>query len=188
MRMNNLLEQANIRMAEIEETACDLESIKSIEQIKDELYIVLCSDRSGTRYLRGLSVEKMQELKNIVLEAVIDAKEEKTRELERLLGIEKSVTVMKNCITEEEVVIPEVPKDKPEYPKMTVESVKGFYHNQDMTLDEVAKVFGVSRSYLYKFVTKNNLRKPSKREQKLFRDADVEKQRSKEPKSEKERP
>lgn len=211
--MNNLLEQANARMTELAEVTCDLEHIEGILKIENELAVILYSGVHGVKHIRGLSAEKIQELKDIILKAVKNAKEEKTRELERLLGIEKKPTVINPKIEkavqdkvkypykvdhiteingipkyiEEEVKLYPV-ESKPEHPEMTVELVKELYHAKDMTLDEVAKEFGVSRSYLYSFVTKNNLRKPSKREQKLFRDAEVEKSRNKEPKSEKERP
>lgn len=58
---------------------------------------------------------------------------------------------------------------------MTVQLVKEFYYEKNMTLKEVTKELGISRTNLYKLISDNNFRKPSKKEKETFLDSMIQK-------------
>ena len=63
----------------------------------------------------------------------------------------------------------EKPKKKSTVDGLNVEEIKRMYHDEARSLVEISEITGVAKSTLYSFITKNGLRKPSKKE-KEFRD------------------
>lgn len=61
------------------------------------------------------------------------------------------------------------PKKKSTVDGLNVEDIKRMYHDEARSLVEISEITGVAKSTLYSFITKNGLRKPSKKEQE-FRD------------------
>lgn len=177
-----LLEQANQRVIEINKLMGEVEGFEDIINAGREAEIAFADKGAGTTYITVLSPEKMQELKEIVMVGIMSERDNKTAELEKLLGIRKPATinpVFEKAVQEMEqsnkkdpveekltkVLQEEAKKiEEPKYPEMTVELVKELYHDKGMTLDQVAKEFGTNRTALYKFVTNNNLRKPNKKD------------------------
>lgn len=197
LNSKELLEQANQRVVTINKLMGEIEGFDGIMSAGSNGVIAFYTMGIGTTYIDGvLSQDKMQELKETVINAIVTTRDEKTAELEQLLGIKKLPPAV-NLDFEEKSEPLQIPKKKPatinpkfeqavqemvktepveDKPEMTVELVKELYHDKDMTLDEVAKVFGVNRTALYKFVTNFNLRKPSKKDRN-FRDGKVKKER-----------
>lgn len=69
-------------------------------------------------------------------------------------------------------------KDDKTHVELTKELVRSKYTLTDTSLDDVAKELGVTKYELHDFVAKNGLRRPSKKEQQVFRDAEVQKKRN----------
>lgn len=69
-------------------------------------------------------------------------------------------------------------KEDKTHVELTKELVRSKYTLTDKSLDDVAKELGVTKYELHDFVAKNGLRRPSKKEQKVFRDAEVQKKRN----------
>ncbi|HBY71600.1 MAG TPA: hypothetical protein DEG06_05095, partial [Lachnospiraceae bacterium] len=86
--MSNLLEQASQRVIEINKAMSEIEKFEDIISAGRDAEIAF-ADKGNTKYITVLSPEKMQELKDTVLVAIINSKNEKDAELERLLGIDK---------------------------------------------------------------------------------------------------
>lgn len=179
-----LLEQANQRVIEINKLMGEVEGFEDIINAGREAEIAFADKGAGTTYITVLSPEKMQELKEIVMLGIMNERDNKTAELETLLGIRKPATInpefeeatkgmFQSNKSEPDPVEEKLTKvlqeeakkiEEPKYPEMTVELVKELYHDKGMTLDQVAKEFGTNRTALYKFVTKHNLRKPNKKD------------------------
>lgn len=72
----------------------------------------------------------------------------------------------------------ETEKGKEIHVELTKELVRSKYTLTDTPIEAVAKELGVSKSELHEFVTKNGLKRVSKRDQKIFRDTQIEKNRN----------
>lgn len=232
LNSKELLEQANQRVVTINKLMGEIESFDGIMSAGRDGEVAFYTKGTGTTYIDGvLSQDKMQELKETVINAIVTTRDEKTTELEQLLGIKKLPPAV-NLDFEEKSEPLQIPKRKPatinpefeqainktiqttkatnesleelsdkaktvanafkesvtdvccneveeikDKPEMTVELVKELYHDKNMTLDAVASELGTNRTALYKFVTKHNLRKPSKKDRDTFRDGKVKKER-----------
>lgn len=169
--MNNLLDQWNEHIVRGNKLSRELEDFEGIMHVADMADSkIAISGGVGTTFIdRVLSPEKMADIKRIVITSLNEAKLTKEVELEKLMGRKPAYInpEFEAAVKEMEQQGKKQPDPVPEektYPEMTVELVKELYHDKNMTLDQVAKEFGVNRTALYTFITKNNLRKPSKKD------------------------
>lgn len=169
--MRSLLEKANETVIKINKLMGEIEDFESIISKGRESEIAFANNGS-TAYITVLTPEKMQDLKGMVLEAIAKAQEEKTAELEKLLGIEKKNII--NPEFKEDVQNNVKPPYKDdyisefsggskrksinEYPEMTVEAVQKLYIEEGRTYKEMAEYFGVNKSVINNFITRNHLR------------------------------
>lgn len=177
MDTKNLLEQWNERMVYGNKLSREIEDFENIlDEAKNEASKI-CVSRVGvgSTYFDSILDEKvMVILKEIVINTLKEGRDNKITELEKMIGKKEDNIVIseKSVIKKSESVIE--PIENVTKPELTVELVKSLYHEQDMKLDDVAEEVGVPRTTLYNFIVKNNLKKPSKREQKIFRDTEVQ--------------
>lgn len=158
--MRSLLEKANETVIKINKLMGEIEDFESIISKGRESEIAFANNGS-TAYITVLTPEKMQDLKGIVLAAITKAREEKIAELEKLLGIEKKNII--NPEFKEDDYISEFSggskrKSINEYPEMTVEAVQKLYIEEGRTYKEMAEYFGVNKSVINNFITRNHLR------------------------------
>ncbi|MDF2610060.1 MAG: hypothetical protein K0R92_1534 [Lachnospiraceae bacterium] len=185
MDTKTLLEQANERVKNINRIMGELEDFEAVLSVTGASKVALHSNGGTTFIDTVLSQDDMIDLQDMVVARIIGARNKKTAELEQLLGVEKRKPATINPKFEKavqgmenqykEVIKPlEVPCAEPK--EITVEMVKEYYHKRGLSLEESAKELGVPRSTLYNFVTRNNLRKPNKKES-VFRDGQAKKER-----------
>lgn len=171
----NLLEQASQRVIEINKTMSEIEKFEDIINAGQDAEIAF-ADKVNTTYITVLSPEKMQELKEMVLNAIFNAKDEKTTELERLLGIypDRKPTVNPVFEIAEQGTVPQNNQDLIEdklaeildkqaqeisgKPEMTVDAVKKLYIEDGKSYQEMAEYFGVKKTDVNNFITRNHLR------------------------------
>lgn len=184
MNTQELLEKWNDRMVLGNRLSKEIEDFDGIlYEIEQDNSKICISSGSVIKHLDVvLDGEALIAMKTAVANTLQTNRQSKIDELRRILGDSAENTVIEE---EKEVVAneptPETGQNEIQnvnnafnHQAMTVESVKEYYHDQDMTLDEVALKFGVSRATLHKFITNNNLRKPSKRDRELYRDSEVQ--------------
>jgi hypothetical protein len=192
METKNLLEQWNKRMVQGNRLSGEIEEFENILSLAEQSKVCI-HNNGGTTFLGVVLDEKvMNGLKTIVLNTLVDEKKKKVAELEQLINpgpiktstinpeFEKTVQEMEQSgiKTKENVVetvksVIEADKSVPKV-ELTVELVKDLYIDKDMIIADVAKVVGVPKSSLYRFIVQNNLTKPSKKEKELFRDSKVQ--------------
>lgn len=91
--MKNLLKQWNEYMVKGNQLTKELENIEAlIEKSKGE-DICFTSGPNGATYITVLSPEKMKELRESVVHAIMQIRDEKAAELEKLMGIRKPATI-----------------------------------------------------------------------------------------------
>lgn len=174
MNTTNLLEQASEHVKKVNKIMGQVEDFEAVLSQVESGVIALYSKGAGTTFIDTvLNQDDMTELKDIVVARIISARNSKTAELEKLLGRKEEVPQVVAEQSRESVA-------KPNYPKMTVDRVKELYHDKDMTLEEVAKEFGIPRGTLYTFITNNGLRKPGKKEKETFLDSKIQSKSKKE--------
>lgn len=170
--MNNLLEKWNEHIIKGNQLSRELEDIETlIEKSMDE-DICFTVKPNGATYISVLSPEKMQELREAVVEAILQVRDEKTAELEKLMGIRKPAVINPEK-TEQEIVLQkcqdpieeklteildkqaQMIKGKPE---MTVDTVKKLYIDEGKSYQEMADYFGVKKTDINNFITRYHLR------------------------------
>ncbi|HBI73629.1 MAG TPA: hypothetical protein DDY59_10605 [Lachnospiraceae bacterium] len=172
--MSNLLEQASQRVIEINKAMSEIEKFEDIISAGRDAEIAF-ADKGNTKYITVLSPEKMQELKDTVLVAIINSKNEKDAELERLLGIDKRKPAVINPEFEKAVqemeqqkkpdpvedklaeIIDKQVQELKDKPEMTLEAVTKLYIEEGKTYREMAEYFGVNKSNINNFIYKNHL-------------------------------
>ena len=183
MELNKLLEQANEHVVKTNILVKDVENFENILNQAKEGKICVYNRSIGATHLDIVLDEKvMSVLKEIVTNTLTEGRDAKKKELQKLIGFvpvtfnpefEQAVKEMeaqhgKGKVKEVVELLAGEPK-----PELTVKKVKELYHDKDMKLDDVAGELGVPRTTLYNFIVKNNLKKASKREQKVFKDTEV---------------
>lgn len=170
----NLLEQASQRVIEINKTMSEIEKFEDIINAGQDAEIAF-ADKVNTTYITVLSPEKMKELKEMVLNAIFNAKDEKTTELERLLGIypDRKPTVNPVFEIAEQGTVPQnnqnpiedklaeiLDKQAQEIskPEMTVDAVKKLFIEEGKSYQYMAEYFGVKKTDINNFITRNHLR------------------------------
>lgn len=189
MELNKLLDQWNETMVHGNSLAKEIDDFENILNRAREGKVCVHKSGEGTTYIDTvLDNQVMDVLKEIVINTLAEGRDLKVAELEQLIGKAKEPV--------KEVINPDIKKAVKDLeqehgkdklkdaigklePKqeLTVELVKSLYHEQNMTLDEVAKEIGTNRTALYRFITQHNLRKPSKRDQEIFRDGKLQQQK-----------
>ena len=92
--MSNLLEQWNDHIIKGNQLSRELEDIESIIGAAQDAEVAFYKPGAGsTSFIRVLSPEKMQELKGSVVAAIIQTRDDKVKELEKLMGIRKPAIV-----------------------------------------------------------------------------------------------
>lgn len=69
-------------------------------------------------------------------------------------------------------------KDENKHVELTKDIVRSKYTLTDRSIEDVANELGVTKSELHEFITKNGLKRASKKEQEMFRDTQIEKKRN----------
>lgn len=192
--MNSLLEQWNDHIIRGNQLSRELENIEAlIEKSKGE-DICFTSKPSGATYISVLSPEKLQELRESVVVAIIQVRNEKKEELEKLMGIRKpailnpafeaavqdmeaSVPKKEHIVQDNEVVSPKKIIEKK--PEINVADVQRMYHDEAKTMKEIADHFGVKKEQVNSFIQKNNLRRTSYMKDDIFLDTKVKARQSK---------
>lgn len=180
--LKNLLEQANEHVVKVNKLIGQVEDFDNIldQVIDDKSIVCVYSKGAGTTFVDTvLNQNIMAGLKVTMIEIIEAEKNKKVEELQSLVN-GKTVHQNKDIVHKTEEIVTETPKDviEPEVkPELTIEIVKEMYHKRGLTLDETAKELGVSRTPLHAFITKNGLKKPSKKETQVYRDSKVQKVR-----------
>lgn len=180
--LKNLLEQANEHVVKVNRLIGQVEDFDNIlEQVtKEDSKVCVYSKEIGTTFVDlVLNHNIMDGLKVTLLESIESEKGKKVEELQSLVNmniIHQNKGNEESVLKQDETVI-DPPKDviEPEVkPELTVAIVKEMYHKRGLTLDEAAKELGVSRTFLHTFISKNGLKKPSKKEKEVFRDSKIQ--------------
>lgn len=170
--MNNLLEKWNEHIIKGNQLSRELEDIETlIEKSMDE-DICFTVKPNGATYISVLPPEKMQELREVVVGAILQVRDEKTAELEKLMGIRKPVVINPEE-TEQEIVLQKCQDPIEEKlteildkqakmikgkPQMTVDTVKKLYIDEGKSYQEMADYFGVKKTDINNFITRYHLR------------------------------
>lgn len=188
MNSKELVEQAKDTINKQLGLIDDIEKAERSLELAKTGKICFCAGGYDNVYLEDTTEpEAMEVVRDLGLTAIMNYRDDKTKELEELLGVRHqepdtiiTTTFVPTGAQHIEIIPAPDPvedklsailegeakkiEDKPIPPIMTVSLVKELYHDKDMTLDRVAKVFEVNPSALYRFVVANNLRKPRGKE------------------------
>lgn len=92
--MSNLLDKWNDHIIKSNQLSRELENIESIIEAAQEAEIAFYEPGvCTTSFIRVLTPEKMQELKDSVVSAINQTRDDKVKELEKLMGIRKPATI-----------------------------------------------------------------------------------------------
>lgn len=176
--LKNLLEQANEHVVKVNKLIGQVEDFDNIldQVIDDKSIVCVYSKGAGTTFVDiVLDQNIMAGLKVTMIETIEAEKNKKVEELKSLVN-GKIVPENKDMVHKNETVIetPKIVIEPEAKPELTVEIVKEMYHKRGLTLDETAKELGVSRTSLHSFISKNGLKKPSKKETEVYRDSKVQ--------------
>lgn len=201
LNSKELLEQANQRVVTINKIMGEIEDFEGILSAGRTAELSFTEKGIETTYISGvLSAEKMQELKDIVMVAIIKTRDEKTAELEQLLGIKKLPPAL-NSDFEEKAEPLQIPKRKPatinpefeaaindmksqlkvDKPEITVDGVRRLYLDEGKTLTEVSNYFGVKREMMNSFIRRNGLNRTTYGKNDVFLDSKIEAKRREHP-------
>ena len=86
MKLNNLLEQWNDHIIKGNQLSRELEDIEDLLSRAREADICFSSGNNGAIFIRVLGQEKMQELKESAMIAIMRTRDEKETELQKLMG------------------------------------------------------------------------------------------------------
>lgn len=176
--LKNLLEQANEHVVKVNKLIGQVEEFDNIlgEANREGSKVCIHSVGIGTTFVDiVLNPNIMDGLKVTLLEFIEREKGKKVEELESLVKV-NIVHENKDFVPERESTVNKKVENVIEQSKsveLTVDIVKELYHKRGLTLDEAAKELGVSKTTLHTFISKNGLKKPSKKE-KVFRDTKVQ--------------
>lgn len=119
--MSNLLEQWNEHIIRGNQLSREIEDFDRIigAGVETNSEIAFVAKGIGTTYISVLSPEKMEEFKRMILNAIYNARDEKTAELEKLMGLVPVIPTLPNGavigIVSQGKPLPHIlPPDKPE--------------------------------------------------------------------------
>lgn len=161
MNTINLLEQASEHVKKVNKLMGQVEDYdRVLDEVNTDDSTVCIYSKKETIFVDSvLNTNIMSGLKVTLLEAIVSEKNKTVSELEKLVRRQEVVHEKASFVHK---------------PEMTVGVVKELYHDKDMTLEAIAKEFGISRTTLYKFIKDNNLTKPNKKEKETFLDSKVQ--------------
>lgn len=157
----SLVEKWNEHIVQGNRLSRELEDFEEIMHIADMPDSIIAFSHSGnmTTYINSvLSVDKMDEIKQLVVNSLNDSKLAKEKELEKLMGLRKPATI--NPVFEQAVKEMESQnKTKPGNQKIEfdLEEIRELYINQKLPLRKIAENFGCAESTVHKFVKENNI-------------------------------
>lgn len=194
--MSNLLEQWNEHIIRGNQLSRELEDIEDILEKSKGADICFSSGTTGAVFIRVLSQEKMQELRENVVVAIMRTRDDKAAELEKLMGVRKPATInpefeaavqeMENQIQKTVLIVGHglkptphlLPPDMPEVevPKleMSVEDVRKMYHDENKSMKDIAEYYGVTKSVVNNYIYNNHLSRKKVKEDDVFLDTKVE--------------
>lgn len=189
MNSKELLEQAEIRVKRINELSDDVGAAEDILAMLGDGEVCFFTSGIGTTHLTPvLSPDKLQKLREDIIVEVIRTRNDKSTELEKLLGIRKPAIInpefekavqemVKPPFKADHIVkidgIPkyidkepekeELPKCEPRPPlnELEVENVRRMYHDEAKTMKEIAEYYGVTKTRMNSYISKYNLRRTS---------------------------
>lgn len=91
--MSNLIDQWNEHIVRGNQLSRELEDIEDILEKSKGADICFSSGTTGAVFIRVLSPEKMQELRENVVVAIMRTRDDKAAELEKLMGVRKPATI-----------------------------------------------------------------------------------------------
>lgn len=183
--MSNLLEQWNDHIIKGNQLSREIETIEDIIGAGEvpTAEIAFAVKGGGTTLITVLSEERMQRLKESVVDAINAVRDDKVRELEKLMGTRKPAII--NPVFEEatkdmfqsikkttedpveekltEILQEEAKKieDKPIMDEKEVDNVRRMYHDEAKTMKEIAAYYGVTKSQMNAYISKYSLRRTS---------------------------
>jgi hypothetical protein len=203
--MSNLLEQWNEHIVRGNQLSRELEDIEDILEKSKGADICFSSGANGAVFIRVLSAEKMQALRvNVVLE-IIKTRNDKTVELEKLMGLRKPATInpefeaavqemenqgnkqadpveekLSEILQEEAKRIEELPVPlKPsEILEQHVAEIEKMYKVDMTTVGAIAEKYRVKKTDVNTFLAKHKLFRTTRKED-GFLDAKVQARQSK---------
>ncbi|MDF2608891.1 MAG: hypothetical protein K0R92_365 [Lachnospiraceae bacterium] len=179
--MSKLLEQWNEHIVRGNQLSRELEDIESILEKSKDADICFTSGSNGSIFIRVLSPEKMQELKENAVIAIMRTRDEKIAELEKLMGLRKPSTInpefeaaVQGMVESNKKPVPVMPKVDPIEEKLSnildkqeqkisgklelnIPDVKRMYHDENKSMKEIAEHFGVTKSIVNNFIAQHNL-------------------------------
>jgi hypothetical protein len=208
-RMNNLLDQWNEHIIKGNHLSRELEVIEDlIEKSKGE-DICFTSRPNGATYITILSPEKMQELRENALVAVIQARNEKVIELEKLMGVRKPATInpvfeaavkemeessrvhkdpdpveekLTEILQEEAKRIEDKPikeETKAEILEHYADEITKLCKDESNKVGDIADKYGVKKSDIYNFMAKHKISRAIPKKNDVFLDTKVSARQSK---------
>lgn len=179
--MSNLLNQWNDHIIRGNQLSRELEDIEDILEKSKGADICFTSGTNGSVFIKVLSPDKMQELKENVVIAIMRTRDEKAAELEKLMGLRKPATinpefeaaiqkmeqsskvhcdpdaVVKNddkTVSQKDKVAPVKVETVPlkKHPLMTVEDVRRMYQDENKSMKEIAEYYGVSKTVINNYI------------------------------------
>lgn len=190
--LQDLITEANEHVVRVNKLCKELEGFEGILQVVDldDSKVALFGPAgTGTTFIDlVLSLEKMAELKQMVVMSLAEAQIAKEKELQKLMGIRNPAMpnpvfeaathgMIKKSEGPEQAPVPTVIVN----PELTVEAVRKLYVDEGKTLTEVAAYFGVKKTMLNSFINRNKLNRVCFGKDDGFRDAEVEKHRKERP-------
>jgi hypothetical protein len=112
-RMSNLLDQWNKYTIRGNKLSKELENIEIIIDKSKGEDICFTAKPNGSTYISVLSSEKMQELRESVVVAIMQIRDEKASELEKLMGVRKPAVVNPEFEAAVQDMVVEAPKKEP---------------------------------------------------------------------------
>ena len=200
--MSNLLEQWNEHVIKGNQLSRELEDFEGVMHVANipESKVALSAGMAGTTYIDPvLSPETMAAIKSLVVLHLKNTREAKENELKKHMNSWKPATI--NPEFEAEVqdmelqsksvpiedTLPTIPDKQeqeidvaPTYPEMTYEAVKHLYHDENITMKEIAEYFGVTKPVVNNFIYNNKLAKKKYKDD-GFLDAKVEQRKKERP-------
>ena len=196
MTTQNLLEQANDHIVKINGLMRNIEEFETtLTELSKEEIEVCVTDKKQVSYLDNvLDQETLNAIKDSIISTIETEHYGKKTELGILLGTESEKETPVKADEEElsevhdrvekkwqEILNKESKSIKESKPEMNVPDVKKMYHDEQKTMKELAEYYGVTKSMVNNFISRNGLQRT--RYKKGFKDKEVEERRAQKKKS-----
>lgn len=194
----NLVDQWNDHIIKGNQLSRELENIEELLEKARESDICFSSGSNGATFIRVLTPEKMQELKENAIVAIMHTRDEKTAELEKLMGIrrpatinpefeaavqemvqsnQKTSTYVDNTVTDPVGEKPEVVEDATA-PRTLVyadlENIRRMYLDEGKTMKDIANHYGVTKNQVNAYIQRYGLFRKNCKKDDAFLDVKVE--------------